>query len=311
MVLQILNKSHYKEQNLDDKFSKSLYKDYLYSIDPNKIYFFESDILEFKKFETKLDNQIKNKDLAFFYLTSERILLRMKASYENYITLFKNPNTFKENEIFNLDDFDYKYPKNEIEAKNRFKSEIKFNSIRALWPIIKAENAKKENDFNHIQKDSSVLEQEARDFSFKRYNGSYDNYYNLDREYFLGSYINSIIAQFDPHSKYISEKNKERFEINLTGKKKNVGIIFRYNTNFLKVKEVLKNSLAYKSKKINVGDVLLKVADGNNEPKDVVGLKIHEINKILDGKIETTIKLTLKKTDGSINMQPPNIQTMI
>ncbi len=302
LVLQILNKSHYNIQNMDDKFSKSLFNDYLYEIDPNKIYFVETDIIEFKKFETKLDDQIKNKDLSFFYLTYERILLRMKASYENYVTLFKNPNSFKENEIFNLDDLNYKYPKNENESKNRYKSEIKFNTINALWSIINAEKIKQKNDINYIPKDFSVLEQQARDFSFKRYNGSYDNYSNLDREYFLGNYINSILKQFDPHSKYISPKNKEKFEINSTGKKKNIGLFFRYNNNFLEVKEVLKNSLAYKSKKIDVGDILLKVADGNNEPKDVVGMKFHEVNKILDGKIGTTIKLTVKKTDGSINL---------
>ncbi len=300
LVVQILNKSHYNVQNMDDKFSKSLFKDYLYLIDPNKIYFLESDIAEFKKFETKLDDQIKNKDLAFFYLTYERVLLRMKTSYENYVTLFKNPNTFKENEIFNLDDLDYKYPKNENESKNRFKSEIKFNTIRALWSIIKTQNNKIENDINYKPKDFSTLEQEARDFSFKKYDGSYDNYSNLDREYFLGQYINSIIAQFDPHSKYISPKNKEKFEINLTGKKKNVGLIFRYNNNFLEIKEVLKNSLANKSKKIDVGDILLKVADGNKEPIDVVGLKFYELNRILDGKIGNPIHLTLKKLDGKI-----------
>ena len=302
LVIQILNKSHYNVQNMDDKFSKSLLKDYFYSIDPNKIYFLESDIVEFKKFETKLDDQIKNKDLSFFYLTYERILLRMKSSYENYITLFKNPNTFKENEMFNLDGIDYKYPKNENEAKNRYKYEIKFNTIQALWIIFNAENTKKETDINYKPKDFSILEQEARDFSFKKYNGSFDNYFNLDREYFLGIYINSIIGQFDPHSKYISLKNKEKFEINSTGKKKNVGLLFRYNNNFIEIKKVLKNSLAFKSKKIDVGDILLKVADGNNEPKDVVGMKFHEINKILDGKIGTTIKLTLKKADGSINL---------
>ncbi len=302
LVLQILNKSHYNVQNRDDKFSKSLFKDYLYSIDPNKIYFLESDIIEFKKFETKLDDQINNKDLSFFYLTYDRILSRMKTSYENYVTLFKNPNTFKENEIFNLDDLDYKYPKNENESKNRHKSEIKFNTISALWSIVNAEKTKQVNDINYKPKDFTVLEQEARDFSFKKYDGSYDNYSNLDREYFLGKYINAIIAQFDPHSKYISPKNKERFEINLSGKKKNIGLFFRYNNNFLEIKSVLKNSLAFKSKKINVGDILLKIADGNNEPKDVVGLKIHEVNKILDGKIGTTVKLTLKNADGNISL---------
>lgn len=302
LVLQILNKSHYNVQNMDDKFSKSLFKYYLDKLDPNKIYFFESDIKEFKKFETKLDDQIKAKDLSFFYLTYERILLRMKTSYENYVTLFKNPNSFNENEIFELDDANYRFPKNEIEAKNRFRGEIKFNTIGELWKLFNEENVKKEKDYNIKIKEFAFQEQAARAISLKKYDGSFDNINNLDREYFLGIYINSIIKQFDPHSKYISVKNKEKFEINLTGKKKNLGLIFRYNNNFIEIKEVLKNSLAYKSKKIDVGDILLKVADGNNEPKDVVGMKFHEINKILDGKIGTTIKLTIKKTDGSINL---------
>jgi carboxyl-terminal processing protease len=46
---------------LDDAFSKGVYKDYVQALDPSKRFFLQSDIDEFSKFETELDDQLINK----------------------------------------------------------------------------------------------------------------------------------------------------------------------------------------------------------------------------------------------------------
>lgn len=71
---------------------------------------------------------------------------------------------------------------------------------------------------------------------------------------------------------------------------------FKFSTsnNYIEVKEIVFGSPAWKIRKIEVGDVLLKISDGNEEKIDVVGFNLEDINKIIKGKIGTTIKLTLK-----------------
>ena len=59
----VIEKGHYNPAAIDDTFSKGVYKDYLNALDPSKRFFMQSDIDEFAKYETQIDDQIINKDL--------------------------------------------------------------------------------------------------------------------------------------------------------------------------------------------------------------------------------------------------------
>jgi len=73
----VIEKGHYSPATIDDTFSKGIYKDYIEALDPSKRFFLQSDIDEFSKFETELDDQLLNKDLTFFNLTYDRLMKRM------------------------------------------------------------------------------------------------------------------------------------------------------------------------------------------------------------------------------------------
>ncbi|MFB0910179.1 MAG: tail-specific protease, partial [Flavobacterium sp.] len=76
----VLEKGHYSPAAIDDSFSKGLYKDYVGALDPSKRFFLQSDIDEFSKYETELDDQLINKDLTFFNLSYDRLMKRMEES---------------------------------------------------------------------------------------------------------------------------------------------------------------------------------------------------------------------------------------
>ena len=80
----VLEKGHYSPVELNDDFSKKVYSKYLNNIDPTKRFFLQSDIDEFSKYETQIDDMIKNKDLTFFNLTNSRLLQRMEESRAIY-----------------------------------------------------------------------------------------------------------------------------------------------------------------------------------------------------------------------------------
>jgi carboxyl-terminal processing protease len=64
-LLTLCLKGHYSPATIDDTFSKGVYKDYVQALDPSTIFFLQSDIDEFSKYETELDDQLINKDLTF------------------------------------------------------------------------------------------------------------------------------------------------------------------------------------------------------------------------------------------------------
>ena len=74
----VIEKGHYSPAKIDDTFSKGIYKDYIEALDPSKRFFLQSDIDEFSKYETLLDDQLLNKELTFFNLTYDRLMTRME-----------------------------------------------------------------------------------------------------------------------------------------------------------------------------------------------------------------------------------------
>ena len=69
IIQYMISRGHYDRQSLDDTYSKRVFKGYLQYLDPQKRYFIESDIDEFKKSETQLDDDLKKIDNSFFNLT--------------------------------------------------------------------------------------------------------------------------------------------------------------------------------------------------------------------------------------------------
>ncbi len=91
VITYVLEQGHFDPINLDDAFSEELYADYLESIDPVKRYFYESDIEEFEKHKTTLDDQLKAYDITFFNVTHERMLKRIEEAKEIYREVLSKP----------------------------------------------------------------------------------------------------------------------------------------------------------------------------------------------------------------------------
>ena len=115
----VLEKGHYSPVEINDDFSKKVYKKYLDNIDPTKRFFIQSDIDEFSKYETSIDDMIKNKDLTFFNLTNSRLLKRMKESRAIYEEILDEPFDFKINESINVDYEKLPFSKNKSELVDR------------------------------------------------------------------------------------------------------------------------------------------------------------------------------------------------
>jgi carboxyl-terminal processing protease len=299
----VLNKFHVSPINLNDDFSKKFFKEYLYNIDPNKTFLFESDVKEFKKFETKIDDQIKNKDLTFFYLTHDRIVTRMKEAKEIYIQLCKNPMDLEINEFFDENESNYSYLKNQKEHKNRVRLDLKHYMVIEYAKRYGLELNKKAIDPNHVIKSKELLEAESRDFCFKKYDGSQNNISNLNREFFYEIYLNAMVSQFDPHTKYMRPETREKFNLEMTGRLEGIGVQYGYSDNFIKVTGLVFGGSAWKDKKLEIGDYILKFADGNNDPIDVVGFTHYDLVKLVQSvKLGNYVKYTVKKKDGSIKL---------
>ena len=298
----VIEKGHYSPATIDDNFSKGVYKDYIEALDPSKRFFLQSDIDEFAKYELQLDDQIMNKDLTFFDLTYNRLMKRMEESTKIYKEVLKKPFDFTVDETFNIDYEKAPYCASVKELNDKWRKQIKLSTLSSLVDKQKLEEDKKKNDASYTIKSFADLEKETRATSEK----SLDEYFGfikeLNRNDWFSVYINSITARFDPHTNYFAPEEKERFDVSMSGKLEGIGARLQKKNDLTEISELISGGPAWRGKQIEAGDVVMKVAQGNGEAVDVVGMRLDDVVKKIKGPKGSEVRLTVKKVDGTIKI---------
>ncbi len=332
----VIEKGHYNPAKIDDTFSKGVYKDYIAALDPSKRFFLESDLEEFSKFETSLDDQILNKELTFFELTYTRLMKRMEESKTYYKDALEKPIDYSKNEELNTDYEKMPFAKNAKELKERWRLQVKLSALSNLVDKQKLEedyakdinktteeklaeykkslgtkyNVSLEKKFlddlekkkNEAPKTYQDLEKDARESTLKSLNDYFNFIKELNRNDWFSVYINSIATRFDPHTSYFAPEEKERFDVGISGKLEGIGARLQKKNDFTEISELISGGPAWRGKELEAGDVILKVAQGAGEPIDVVGMRLDDVVKKIKGPKGTEVRLTTKKTDGTIKV---------
>ena len=72
LVGDMLSQAHFSPQDINDAFSKKVFKKFMTDLDPEKNIYLQSDIDALKKYETKIDEEIKGAPVDFF-LTAGKV----------------------------------------------------------------------------------------------------------------------------------------------------------------------------------------------------------------------------------------------
>ena len=329
----VIEKGHYNPAAIDDTFSKGIYKDFIKALDPSKRFFLQSDIDEFSKYETEIDDQINNKDLTFFNLTYSRLIKRMDDGKKTYKEVLSKPFDYTINESFNTDSDKEPYAKNNKELTERWRKQIKLSTLASLTDRLELQESKAkgitdkdikkakitsdivkplEFERDDLDKNSDAskdtdkpktfdeLEKITRESSLK----SLDEYFgfmnDLSRDDWFSVFLNSISERFDPHTSYLAPEEKERFDVSISGKFEGIGARLQKKNDFTEITELISGGPAWRGKQLEAGDVILKVAQGSDEPVDIVGMRLDDVVKKIKGTKGSEVRLTVKKVDGSM-----------
>ena len=315
LITYVLDNGHFNPQDLNDSFSENVFEDYLNQLDPFKRYFYESDIKEFEAFKTQLDDQIKDYDVAFFNLTHERLLKRIGESKAIYVEILEKPFDFTKDESYTADYETLEYVKNKREMKERWRQQLKFSTIANYDDAISQRdtdidaNTLPESVFSaqneKLSKDSKKslveLEKEAREATKRSLDELYDFIDDRQRKDWFAVYINAIVEEFDPHTFYFAPEDKDRFDVAMSGNFEGIGARLQKKMDAIMVNEIISGGPAWRANELEVGDQILKVRQSDEEkPVNIVGMRLDDAIKLIKGPKGTTVVLTLKKVDGTI-----------
>ncbi|CAN1569897.1 Prc Periplasmic protease [Flavobacteriaceae bacterium] len=298
----VIEKGHYNPAVIDDAFSKGVYKDYIAALDPSKRFFLQSDINEFSKFELELDDQLINKDLTFFNLTYDRLMLRMEESKNIFKDILGKPFDYSVDEDFNVDYDKSPYSKNNAELKEKWRKQIKLSTLSSFTDKKKMEEDKKAKDPNYKIKTDVIIDIETRESSLNSLNESFGFMNELKRDDWFTLYINSIMSRFDPHTTYFAPEEKERFDVSMSGKLEGIGARLQKKNDYTEISELISGGPAWRGKQLEAGDLVMKVAQGNGVPVDVIGMRLDDVVKKIKGPKGSEVRLTVKKVDGTIQI---------
>jgi carboxyl-terminal processing protease len=313
----VLEKGHFSPIELNDEFSKKAYASYIESLDPTKRYFIQSDITEFQKYELAIDDMIRSKDLSFFDLTYKRLMQRMKESKVIYTSILSKPLDLNDNETINVDYEKLPYAATMKDLDQRWRKQLELAVLSDITDkediqnalnsgiIDETNEAKEEKPAEKTEpKSFEELEKTARKTTESNLNNNFSFIAELTREDWFTVYINAIVTQYDPHTYYFSPEDKEKFDVSMSGKFEGIGARLQKKNEGIEVSELISGGPAWRGKLLEQGDVIIKVAQANEEPIDIAGMRLDDVIKKIKGPKGTLVKLTVKKVDGSVKVVP-------
>ncbi|WP_181566734.1 carboxy terminal-processing peptidase [Aequorivita sp. CIP111184] len=328
LISYVLQKGHYDPKEINDQFSADVYENFIKGLDPLKRYFLASDIAEFSKYKTEIDDQIKNKDLSFFDLVYSRFQERMEDVKKIYPDVLSKSFDFNEKETINVDYDNLAYATSLKDLQSRWKQQLKFTTLSGYYDLVEDQKNKEEaissSKENKVQKTMEAsktskkskseadepfkpkpladLEKKARETTKSSLDEYFDFTKDLERKDYFAIYLNTIVEEYDPHSNYFAPPEKDRFDLQMSGKLEGIGARLQKKNDYITVIEIISGGPAWRSEKIEVGDAIMKVRqEGDKDAVSIVGMRIDDAVKLIKGPKGTNVTLTIKNVDGTIS----------
>ena len=290
VVKYVVEKGHYSTLDINDDISEKIYNTYLEQLDAQKRFFLQSDIRQFEKYKLKLDDQLKDQDLTFFNLVYETSRKRINEVKNYYEEIMNNSFDFSSNEDINLDFENKSYARNSNEIKNRWRKQLKYSTLDII--SLKLGDSIKIIDNKTRNESMTLIKKNTDDF--------FDYVEEMDRDDWFANYINAFLNQLDPHTVYFNPEDKDRFDTNISGKFDGIGARLQKTEGTVKIVDIIVGGPIWKDKLLDVGDIILKVAQENQDPVNIIGMKLDDAIKLIKGPADSFVTLTVKKISGEI-----------
>lgn len=296
----ILEKRHYDPKQINDSFSREIFKDYLSSLDQDKDLFLQSDINSLKKYETTIDDEIHGDvPLEFYPVSTALYQQRLKESPAIYKEILSKPFSFTTDEKVQMDADKNDYPADEAARKEAWRKRLKYYTLDRFVDLQTQRDKAGPKDSLRGKTDAQ-LEKEARQTVQTIMDRIYERQVKtFNQEDQFSDFINVITNAMDPHTNYYPPVAKRTFDEDMSGRFYGIGALLKEEDGQIKIASVVTGSPAWKTGKVQPNDVIVKVAQGNNAPVDITGYGTTDAVKLIRGDKNTEVRLTLKKPDGT------------
>lgn len=303
-VMKTLQEGHYAPRPVDDSLSAKIYHKMLENLDYEKKFFTRQDIDQLKQYEFSIDDQIKAGSTEFFDKLNTLFTQRINEADGYFHEVLKTPFTFNGNDSIQLDGDKLAFAADAAALKQRWHQNMKYRALMKYVELKDDQNKKKANkdSVNAKIKTDAELEASARASVLRNQETLFRRLRKFDDNQRFAIFVNAITNSEDPHTDYFPPKDKERFDVSMSGTFSGIGAQLKDEEGKIKIVAIITGSPSWKQGELKAGDEILKVAQGGAEPEDVQGFDLDEVVDRIRGKKGTEVRLTVKKADGAVKV---------
>ena len=303
IMMNSLKAAHYSPLNVDDSLSSKIFNLYIKRLDYSKKFFTQQDINALSPYKYQLDDEIKNDSFEFFKKATDIINKRVSDAEKYYKEALAMPFDLEKSENIETDPEKQKFAATESELKEEWRKAMKYQTMYKLAELQEVqENDKSKSDT--AKKTFSELEKKAREKILSNNDDYFKRLKKLDATERFSVFLNAIANIYDPHTEFFPPKEKKQFDIIMTGQLEGIGAQLQEKDGYIKVSNIVPGSASWKQGQLKAGDIILKVAQGDKEPVDVVEMSLDNAVELIRGKKGTEVRLTVKKSDATIIVIP-------
>ncbi len=276
----LLGQGHYRQEPLGDEISKTFFTNYIASLDYSRLIFTQSDVDAFAaRYATSLDDLTKAADASPAYEIFKVYVKRLEQRTSHALKLLESPIDFSSEERFNPQRDKAPWPKDDAEANELWRLRVKFDALQG-----------------RLAKDKP--EETVKNLT-KRYNRLLKTMKEYDEEEILSVYLTALAHAYDPHSDYMNPSEAKQFEIsNVKLSLSGIGALLEWEDGYTRIKSLVPGGPAEASKQLKPKDRVVAVAQGTDEPVDVVEMRLNKVVELIRGRKGSEVRLTVVPADS-------------
>ena len=280
VVAQLLGKEHLSKHPLDDEMSQRCLDNFLKSLDPMKLYFYEGDVARFTTRRHELDDFIRRGNIDFAYDVFRTLLARIDERVANVDELLKVEHDFTVDEELVTDADSLSYPQDAAEAYERWRHRIKYDLL--------------------VKRSEETSNEEAIEQLTRRYHSFAKRMRQTKNEELLEMYLTALTTGYDPHTTYMAPSTLENFRISMRLNLEGIGAALQYDDGNTVVTKVIPGGAADKQGELKPKDRIIAVGqDEEGEWVDVVDMRLTDVVQLIRGDRGTVVRLKVIQVSKS------------
>ena len=273
LTAKLFEQAHYNHHKLDAPLAAKFLQKYIEALDYTRMFFGQGDLRDFERHRATLVGKTLADDATPAFDIFDRYQQRVGQAVGWVKEFLKQPADFSSDEKIQIDRTKTQWPADEAAAKELWRLRVKHELLQ-----------------EHLNK---TKPEEAVRLVTRRYDRLQRAVNEMDGDDVIEAYVNALCHAYDPHSDYLGKSELKNFEIGMKLSLFGIGAVLKSEDGYTKIVSLVPGGPADMSRQLKVNDRVVAVAQGDEEPVDVVDMKLNKVVEQIRGAKGTKVRLTV------------------